>query len=236
MMFLAPIVVASAVAGTEAGACEVQFLATLSEWSAAAPNANVAITFDEASWPVNVPLAGPWTVGGVTLVGNAGVPFPNIYIANFGSPFGTGQWCTANGDEDINILPPVQTRALAFDAASNRFGQAFVRVYNAVDALIGALEIPVNSIRFVGIVSSVPIGRVNFTSVLGAIANTGFDTVRVSQTATSIPADLNHDGVVNGADLGLLLASWGPGGAADLDCDGTVSGSDLGLLLSSWTV
>jgi hypothetical protein len=49
--------------------------------------------------------------------------------------------------------------------------------------------------------------------------------------------DLNADGAVDGADLGILLAAWGPasaGAAADLDRDGTVSGSDLGLLLAQW--
>lgn len=49
------------------------------------------------------------------------------------------------------------------------------------------------------------------------------------------PADLNLDGLVDGADLGLLLAAWGPGsGPADLDGSGTVDGADLGLLLSAW--
>lgn len=48
--------------------------------------------------------------------------------------------------------------------------------------------------------------------------------------------DINHDGTVNGADLGLMLASWGPCEcAADLDGDGTVGGADLGLLLSQWS-
>ncbi len=48
------------------------------------------------------------------------------------------------------------------------------------------------------------------------------------------PADLNGDGVVNGADLGLLLAAWGtPDG--DINGDGTTDGADLGLLLGSWS-
>jgi adhesin HecA-like repeat protein len=47
--------------------------------------------------------------------------------------------------------------------------------------------------------------------------------------------DLNDDGVVDGADLGLLLASWGTPGPGDLDGSGEVDGADLGLLLSSWT-
>ena len=51
--------------------------------------------------------------------------------------------------------------------------------------------------------------------------------------------DLNCDGAVSGADLGLLLGAWGTAGTdagtgADLDGDGNVSGSDLGLLLGAW--
>jgi hypothetical protein len=51
-----------------------------------------------------------------------------------------------------------------------------------------------------------------------------------------VPGDLNGDGIVNGADMGLLLASWGAcsGCDADLNGDGLVNGGDLGLLLSYW--
>jgi hypothetical protein len=52
------------------------------------------------------------------------------------------------------------------------------------------------------------------------------------------PADLNQDRVVTGADLGLMLGSWGPCPstpcAADLNLDGVVNGADLGLMLGSW--
>ncbi len=50
-------------------------------------------------------------------------------------------------------------------------------------------------------------------------------------------ADFNGDGLVNGADVGLLLAAWGPcaGCPEDLNDDGVVTGADLGLLLSEWT-
>ena len=52
------------------------------------------------------------------------------------------------------------------------------------------------------------------------------------------PGDLNGDGMVDGPDLGLLFATWGPcaGGdcPADLNGDGTVEGPDLGLLFSLW--
>lgn len=49
--------------------------------------------------------------------------------------------------------------------------------------------------------------------------------------------DLDGDGKVGGADLGLLLAAWGSSDpAADLDHDGVVAGGDLGLLLAAWDV
>jgi len=48
------------------------------------------------------------------------------------------------------------------------------------------------------------------------------------------PADLNGDGVVDGADLGLLLGQWESAGPADLNDDGVVDGADLGLLLGAW--
>lgn len=59
----------------------------------------------------------------------------------------------------------------------------------------------------------------------------------ISLTLIAISSDLNNDGIVDGADLGLLLASWGrcSGCPADLDGSGAVDGADLGLLLARWT-
>ena len=48
-------------------------------------------------------------------------------------------------------------------------------------------------------------------------------------------ADLNGDGTVDGADLGLLLAQWGSSGSGDLNGDGTVDGGDIGLMLVEWS-
>ena len=53
--------------------------------------------------------------------------------------------------------------------------------------------------------------------------------------------DLNGDGLVNGADLGLLLGVWGTcapleiGCFGDLNFDGLINGADLGVLLANWT-
>ncbi|MBX3355299.1 MAG: hypothetical protein KF724_06340 [Phycisphaeraceae bacterium] len=48
--------------------------------------------------------------------------------------------------------------------------------------------------------------------------------------------DINDDGVVDGADLAILLGSWGPcpGCPGDLNGDGVVDGIDIAILLGAW--
>ena len=53
-------------------------------------------------------------------------------------------------------------------------------------------------------------------------------------TDQGIPGDLDRDGFVDGADLGLMVAAWKTPNA-DLNGDGTTDGGDLGVLLSNWT-
>ena len=54
-------------------------------------------------------------------------------------------------------------------------------------------------------------------------------------TVPATPGDVNGDGRVDSADLGMLLSNWGNPGAGDLDADGVVNSNDLGILLSGWT-
>ena len=71
-----------------------------------------------------------------------------------------------------------------------------------------------------------------------ADGNTGFDDSDANFTingAGACPADLNGDGAVDTADLGLLLSAFGSAeAAADLNGDGTVDTADLGLLLGTF--
>lgn len=51
----------------------------------------------------------------------------------------------------------------------------------------------------------------------------------------SCPADLNGNGQVDGADLGIILVNWGgSSGQADLNGDGQIDGADLGIILVAW--
>ncbi len=48
-----------------------------------------------------------------------------------------------------------------------------------------------------------------------------------------VPGDLDCNGVVDGADLGVLLGCWGVA-CGDCNSDGYTDGSDLSVLLSAW--
>ncbi len=72
----------------------------------------------------------------------------------------------------------------------------------------------------------------------------GFDGYHWAQNFTSwgggdvtCIGDLNGDGIVDGADLTILLGAWGTDDpVADLNEDGLVDGADLTLMLGAWGV
>ena len=71
------------------------------------------------------------------------------------------------------------------------------------------------------------------------VANEVSGTLSVFQVNAICDAigDLNADCIVNGLDLALLLATWGPCTSpclADLDGNGFVDGLDLAFLLARW--
>jgi len=75
------------------------------------------------------------------------------------------------------------------------------------------------------------LGR-TFEELQAVLENLDHGTVFVSLVE---PADLNGDGIVDGADLGALLGAWGSTDpSADLNGDGIVDGADLGSLLGAW--
>jgi trimeric autotransporter adhesin len=76
-----------------------------------------------------------------------------------------------------------------------------------------------------------------FTSIANVQANRIARYKAIPQGG--IPGDLNDDGVVDGADLLMLLSQWGSCAdcddcVVDLNCDCVVDGSDLLILLQNW--
>ena len=73
----------------------------------------------------------------------------------------------------------------------------------------------------------------------GQIADTNTNGIPdICEGPTCHDIDLNLNGIVDGGDLGILLAFWGTVSPAfpraDINGDGLVNGADLGIMLSFW--
>jgi hypothetical protein len=73
--------------------------------------------------------------------------------------------------------------------------------------------------------------------VVAPASATDADGNLIPDACEAVPGDLDGNGVVNGADLTLLLNAWGTcsGCPADLNGDGSVGAADLAILLNAWT-
>lgn len=90
--------------------------------------------------------------------------------------------------------------------------------------------------RFFGVIHEGGVAQIKITNSSGGIE---VDHLQFSLDECTPSPDINSDGHVDGADLGLLLGAWGgcPAGCCqgDLSPNGIVDGADLGLLLGAWT-
>jgi hypothetical protein len=88
----------------------------------------------------------------------------------------------------------------------------------------------------------VPYGTVLFWEDGITLGSSDIRGMRIGADGSLGPAvrpspDLNGDGSINGADLGVLLTAWSgePGeSSADMNADAGVDGADLGQLLTAW--
>ena len=67
------------------------------------------------------------------------------------------------------------------------------------------------------------------------VAGRSFDvSVAINRAFRPDAPDLNGDGVVDGADVAMLLQAWGGAGPTDLDHSGVTNGADLARLLNNF--
>ena len=83
--------------------------------------------------------------------------------------------------------------------------------------------------------STLPLGAFNLRVTANGIASLPWVFWNPNPNCV---ADLNLDGKVDGADLGIMLVAWGPvsssTGPGDINGDGITNGEDLGILLATW--
>ena len=114
-----------------------------------------------------------------------------------------------------------------------RFGGATADAGNQpLDLPVGPIPVPLPTITgdTANLLFSGAVTSVDFST------NLELDAVGV-EIESFVPEDLNLDGFVDSADLGLLIANWGlcDDCPADLNGDGVVSSADIGLLIAAWT-
>jgi hypothetical protein len=76
-----------------------------------------------------------------------------------------------------------------------------------------------------------------FSGTFGETTGTSLLTLSLAASGAgqTDPADTNGDGVVDGADLTIVLSAWGSDLlAADVNHDGIVNGADIAIVLGAW--
>ncbi len=145
---------------------------------------------------------------------------------------------------DAGTGPQTQTIPATLPLSGSILGEAGGRTLTlgggVADSGSQPLDLPVGPVA-VPLPTLPPGGTANllFSGTLLSVDFTtdlGLNLVATEDPATD-PADLNGDGRVDAADIGLLIAAWGPcpGCSADIDGNGLVDSGDLGLLIAAWS-
>ncbi len=107
---------------------------------------------------------------------------------------------------------------------------------NGKDGYVEDVDNPMNGKTGISSIVLMPQSRTNFDPALhdGPGWTNNVLPTEFGPDVVDCDADLDVNNVVDGADLGLLLAQWGSDGTADFNDDDVVDGADLGILLSLW--
>lgn len=129
---------------------------------------------------------------------------------------------------------PNNGTVVEFVAQDGTVLHSYVVSWSSPGVIFGSTGQVWDSRVFAGATSSEPIKAMRVLNNCCDGDGITVDDVQFAVASPTCAADLNGDGQVNGADLGLLLANWNGSGTGDLDGSGAVTGADLGELLAAW--
>ena len=186
--------------------------------------------FGDAAYPMGTP-SGLFAEGGQISVSHDGVTWvgvPGTDADGFAPTCGwldASPYATVPGLEPTDFTRPIDPSI----TAASMIGQEWPAIRVMYDGSGGGAGIDLaplglRSIRFVRV--RVPAGAMQSAEI------DGFSDV----APEAAKGDLDGNGIIDGADLGILLSAFGSGEpSADLDGNGTVDGGDLGALLAAWS-
>lgn len=180
----------------------------------------------DQDYPAGVPQ-GLFGEGGTIEVSLDGTTWTLITGVDADGPFPTIGWLDSGPyDEAPGTEPTVFTHPV--DPALAMPGLSYVELLAAYDGSGGGAGIDL---------ASVGLAAIRFVRIRNDSTTATPEIDALADVAPAAPVgDISGDGLVNGVDLGLLLAAWGGSdAAADLNGDGIVGGADMGLLLVDWT-
>ena len=186
--------------------------------------------FGDAAYPTGTP-SGLFAEGGqiaVSADGSTWLTVSGIDADGFAPTRGwldASPYATVPGLEPTDFTRPIDPSI----TAASMIGQDWAAVRTMYDGSGGGAGIDLaplglTSIRFVRV--RVPAGAMQSAEI------DGFSDV----APEAANGDLDRNGIIDGADLGIMLSAFGSGEpSADLDRNGTVDGGDLGALLAAWS-
>jgi hypothetical protein len=178
---------------------------------------------------------GPWLGGYQPL--DAAEQAPWKWVSD--EPWGWAGW--AAGEPNNGYQPGILVTMMAGYPPLNQNYRGWADAYATGTSPLDSTTYPV-SLSYIAEYSAdcnndgiVDYGQILLGELTDLDANGIPDTCEV---VSCNDADLTQNGTVDGADLGAILAFWGPTGQvlpqADINRDGQVNGADIGLLLSFW--
>jgi hypothetical protein len=183
--------------------------------------------FSSANLPKSIGANGTFKIRVTDGLNQSDTEFPQGMMFGAGSP------------PDVHVISPntnitvkqhssVVLQGSAWDLEDQLLPESSVQWTSNLDGLIGTGRLFTSRLLSVGVHTLTLTG----TDSEGLSAS---KSITVTVTARSVRSpDLNADGIVDAADLSILLGEWQNDSVADLDLSGAVDAADLSILLGAF--
>lgn len=184
--------------------------------------------FSTANLPQSVGPNGRFKLRVSDGLNQSDVEFPQGMMLGIGSPPDV-HIISPNTDITVPQHSSVVFQASGWDMEDRLLPESSIEWTSDLDGPVGTGRLFTNG--------NLSVGIHNLT--LKGTDSSGLSTIKTMKVTIASRVvrtpDLNADGVVNAADLSILLGEWGNDSFADLDLNGSVDAGDLAILLGAFS-